>query len=78
MIYRVITSDNKWYKEWKRVVQWVATNDNESSFRLIFLFLRIIEEPTTKNSKKNFLNFEEDLEEDLIDWEQKQPSKKKY
>ena len=48
-------------KEWQRVVQQVATNDNEWPFRLIFLFFQIREEPTTKHPKENSLNLEDDL-----------------
>ena len=48
-------------KEWQRVVQQVATNDNEWPFRLIFLFFQIREEPTTKHPKENSINLEDDL-----------------
>ena len=64
---RMTTSDNKWQrvttsdKEWHWVVQRVTTNDNEWPFRLIFLFFQIREEPTTKHSRENSLNLEEDL-----------------
>ena len=66
---RVTTNDNEWYKQWQRVVQrmtmndseWqrVRTNDNE------WLFWQILE-PTNRHPKWNPLNFEEDLEEDLL------------
>ena len=64
---RMTTSDNKWQrvttsdKKWHWVVQRVTTNDNEWPFRLIFLFFQIREEPTTKHSRENSLNLEEDL-----------------
>ena len=53
-------SDN----EWQRVVQRTtsgATSDNESSFQLIFLFFEEERNLTTKDSKENALNLEEEL-----------------
>ena len=44
----------------------MTTSDNEWLFRLIFLFFRIREEPTTKHPKENFLNLEKDHEEELL------------
>ena len=61
MIHRVTTSDSEWYNKWQRV----TVSDNEWSFQLIFLFFRIKEEPTTKHSKGNSLNLEQDLKEGL-------------
>ena len=49
--------------EWQRVV--ISAN---------FPFLRIREEPTTEYTKENPFN----LEEDLLNYEQKQAPKKKY
>ena len=43
-------------------------NDNEWLYRPIFFFFR--EEPTNMHPKENSLNFEEDLEENLLNWEQ--------
>ena len=63
--------------------QQVTTSDSEWQDRVIsanFPFFRIKEEPTTKHSKDNPLNFEEDLEEGLLNYEQKKKKnlKKKY
>ena len=72
------TSDNEWYNEWQRV----TTNDNESqrmAFKAIFFFFfRIREEPITKHPKEKSLNFEEDLDKGLLNFEQKQAPEKKY
>ena len=43
-----------------------------------FTFLRIREEPTTEQPQENSLNLEEDLEEELLNEEQKQAPKKEY
>ena len=54
-----ITSENEWVtannNEWERVV--ILIN---------FLFCRMREDITTKHPKVNSLNFEEDLEEELL------------
>ena len=60
------TSGNEWYNEWQRMTanykEWQQeTRNNEWPFRLIFLFFQIREETTTKHSKENSLNLEEDL-----------------
>ena len=82
---RVTTNDNEWYNEWQRVVQRVTTSsttsdkewqrmttsDKEWQWVIIsanFLFFR--EEPTNRHPKENPLNLEEDLEEDLLNYEQ--------
>ena len=44
----------------------------------IFSFFRIRVEPTTEHPKENSLNLEEDLEEGLLNKEQKQAPRKKY
>ena len=56
------TSDNEWYNEWQRM----ATSDTEWSFRLIFHFCKLREEPNTEHPKENSLKLEEDLEEGLL------------
>ena len=56
------TSDNECYNEWQRM----TTSDSEWSFRLIFLFCELREEPTTKYPKEKSLNREEDIEEGLL------------
>ena len=74
------TSENVWYNEcqrvttngneWKRVVQQVRSSDNEWQPVIIsatFPFFRVREEPTSKHSKENSINLEEDLEEGLLD-----------
>ena len=71
------SSDNKW----QRVVHWVTLNRNEWQRVVIsanFPFFRIREGPTTKHPKGDSLNLEEDLKEELLNYEQKQASKKKY
>ena len=79
------TGDNEWQRvttnknEWQRVVQLVTSDDNEWQRVVISAnlpFLRIREKPITKDSKENFLNPEEDLEEGLLNKEQKQTPKK--
>ena len=44
----------------------MTVSDNEWSFRLIFLFFRMKEEPSTEQRKENSTNLEEDLEEELM------------
>ena len=58
---RMTTSDSEW--------QLVTKNDNDWQRVVIsvnFPFFRIKKEPTTKHSKENSLNLEEDLEEGLL------------
>ena len=43
-----------------------------------FPFFRIREGPSTKHPKANSLNLAEDLEEELLNCEQKQAPKKEY
>ena len=65
VVQQMTTNDN----EWQRVVQRMTTSDNEwqrvtmsDQFDFFFFFFfQISEEPTTKHSKENSLNFEEDL-----------------
>ena len=59
---QVTANDNERYNEWRKEWQWMTT----SVFSANFLFFRIKEEPTTKHSKENSLNLEEDLEEELL------------
>ena len=73
------TSDNEWQRvtasgitsenEWQRVTTSGTTNDNEWQRVTIsanFSFFQIRQEPTTKHSKENSLNIEEDLWRRLI------------
>ena len=53
---------NEWYNEWQQI----TTSNNDWSFRLIFLFFRIRQEPTTKHPKENALNIEENLEKQRL------------
>ena len=76
---QVTANDNERYSEWQRVVQKVTTNDNEWQWvttndsewqRVVvsanFPFFQIKEDPTTKHSKENSFNLEEDLEKELL------------
>ena len=57
------SSDNEWYVEWQRMTK----SDNEWPWVVIsanVLFSR--EEPTNRHPKENPLNFEKDIEEDLL------------
>ena len=56
------TSGNEWYNKWQQV----TTNDNKWQRVVIsvnFTFFLLREKSTTKHSKENSLNLEEDLEE---------------
>ena len=65
----------------QRMVQLVSRSDNEWQPVIIsanFPFFRIREGPSTKHPKANFLNLAEELEEELLNCEQKQAPKKEY
>ena len=65
------TSGNEWYNQWKRM----TTSDNKWQQLIIlanFLFFWRREEPLPKHPKEKASNFDADLEEDLLNWEQKQ------
>ena len=75
----VTTSDNEWYNEWQRIStsdttsdnERMTTSDNEWQWVIVsanFLFFR--EELANRHLKENSLNLEEDLEKDLLNWEQ--------
>ena len=70
---QITTKDNEWYNKWYNQYQGqpVAILAN-------FPFFRIRERPSTKHPKANFLNFAEELEEELLNCEQKQVPKKEY
>ena len=66
VVQRVTTNDN----EWQRVTTSGTTNDNEWQRVTIlanFSFFQIREDPSTKYSKENSLNIEEDLWRRLIE-----------
>ena len=44
MVQRVKTSDNEWYSEWQRVVQWMTASDND--------WQRVVQQMATNESKK--------------------------
>ena len=56
----------------------LTSTDIEWLFRLFFSFFRIRVKPTTEHLKENSLNLEENLEEELLNEEQKQAPRKKY
>ena len=69
------------YIEWQQVTTSGTLSYIESQRVVIsanFTFFRIREGPTTKHPKGDSLNLEEDLKEELLNYEQKQASKKKY
>ena len=75
------TNNNKRQRVVQRMVQLVSRSDNEWQPVVIlanFPFFRIREGPSTKHLKENSLNLAEDLEEELLNCEQKQAPKKEY
>ena len=75
------TNNNKRQRVVKQMVQLVSSSDNEWQPVIIlanFPFFRIRERPSTKHPKASFLNLAEELEEELLNCEQKQAPKKEY